>query len=274
MEHATPAVLVLMALFVGPVLYAIHQAKKGKSYFVRRIPGIDAIDDVIGRAVELGRPLSFTTGITGLSPLLYACLGTLRYIGRKAACFSERLFIPCSDPQVLVLSEATLQNAFIDERKFAHYDPSLIRFLSEDQFAFASGYQGLIHRENVGGAFLFGSFAAESLILAEAGQQIGAQQVAATTSPEQVAFFITACDYTLIGEELYAAGAYLSQDPAQMGSLRGQDIVKLLLMLLLLVGIAEATVRSVTGKSASTKVQQVILTDWSELGSSPAEDVK
>ena len=244
MEHATPALLLLMFLFVAPVLIAISRAKKGWTFYVRRIAGIDAIDDVIGRAVELGRPLSFTTGITSLSPLLYACLGAMRYVARKSALFSKRLFVPCSDPQALVLSEATVQTAYIEERKFSEYDPSMMRFLSEEQFAFASGYQGLIHRENVGGAFLFGAFAAESLILAEAGQQIGAQQVAATTSPEQVPFFITACDYTLIGEELYAAGAYLSEDPVQVGSLRGQDIVKLILLAVLCLGVFQATLLS------------------------------
>ena len=160
-----------------------------------------------------------------------------------------------------------MQTAYIEERKFSEFDSSTIRFLSTEQFAFASGYQGLIHRENVGGAFLFGSFAAESLILAEAGQQIGAQQVAATTSPEQVPFFIVTCDYTLIGEELYAAGAYLSQDPAQVGSLRGQDIVKLFLMVLVLIGVIEVTIYSVRGQTAGvTQVQKVISANWSAIG--------
>ena len=105
---------------------------------------------------------------------------------------------------------------------------------------------GLVHREQVGAAFLFGRFAAESLILAEAGQQIGATQVAATTSPEQVSFFITACDYTIIGEELYAAGAYLSKDPVQTGSLKAQDVGKILLLGLILLGSVFATVDSIT----------------------------
>ncbi len=73
MDRATPAVLLLIAIFIAPVLYFISQAKNGLEIFVRRIQGIDAIDDVVGRSVELGRPLSFTTGISGVGPLLYAC---------------------------------------------------------------------------------------------------------------------------------------------------------------------------------------------------------
>lgn len=250
MEHATPAVLLLIVLFVGPVLFYIHRAKQGGTIFIRRIPGIDAIDQAIGRSVELGRPMSFTSGLAGISPLLYACLGVLRHIARKAAVFSAKLFVPSFDPESMVLADATIQNAYRSERKFSKYDPTSVRYLSSEQFAFASGYMGMIHREKVAGAFLFGTFAAESLILAEAGQQVGAIQVAATVSNEQIPFFITTCDYTLIGEELYAAGAFLSGDPVQTGSLRGQDVAKAFILLLITFGIVQATYSSVaTGKA-------------------------
>lgn len=266
MQHATPGILILLALFIGPILYYIRQANtKKKEIFIRRIPGIDAIDDSIGRSVELGRPLSFTSGLTGVSPLLYACLGVLRYIGRRAAVYKSRLFVPCNDPEALALTEATLQNAYRSERRFSLYNPSMIRFLSDDQFAYAAGYQGLIHRENVGGAFLFGRFAAESLILAEAGQQVGAVQVAATVSSAQIPFFITTCEYTLIGEELYAAGAYLSKDPVQTGSLKGQDIAKLVILVLILVGIAQSTYFSVRGEENSNPISQYFFYSWSDL---------
>lgn len=241
MQHANPAAIIILLLLLGPVFWGIARARQGVSVRVRRIDGIDAIDDTIGRSVELGRPMSFTSGLTGIQPLLYACLGVLRYIARKAAVFGSQLFVPCSDPEALVLTEATLQNAYRTEKKFSSYDPTNLRFLSEEQFAYASGYMGLIHRENVGSAFLFGRFAAESLILAEAGQQVGAVQVAATTSSEQIPFFLTACDYTLIGEEIFAAGAYLSQDPVQTGSLRGQDIGKAFFMTLIIVGVILGT---------------------------------
>ena len=263
MQHATPGILILLALLIGPALYYIFVAKK-KNIFIRRIPGIDAIDDTIGRSVELGRPLSFTSGLTGVSPLLYACLGVLRYIGRKAAVYKSRLFVPCNDPEALALTEATLQNAYRSEGRFSLYDPTMIRFLSEEQFAYAAGYQGLVHRENVGGAFLFGRFAAESLILAESAQQIGAVQVAATISSAQIPFFITTCDYTLIGEELYAAGAYLSKDPVQVGSLRGQDIAKLIIVTLIVLGILISTYCSIVGVEPSSIIPDFFNATWSE----------
>jgi len=238
MEHANPAVILLIILFVGPVLYYICQARKGATFFLRRIRGIDEIDAAIGRSVEEGRPICFSTGTTDVSPLLYACLGILHHITERVAQLRSRIIVPARDPEAIALFDATLRSAYQKKGRLSAYDPAQLRFLSSDQLAYASGYQGIAHRENIGAAFLFGSFAAESLILAEAGQQVGAMQIAGTTSNEQIPFFVTSCDYTLLGEELYAASAYLSKDETQLGSIRGQDIAKLVILVLVIVGVA------------------------------------
>ncbi len=237
--------MVLLALFSSPILYFIFKAKKGTDIFVRKIPGVNAIDEAIGRSVELGRPLSFTTAMTSIGPLLAACLGVLSYIAKKTANYGSRLFVPLGDPEAVALADVTLQNAYREVKKYAVYDPTSLRFLSSEQFAFASGYMGIVEREKVGAAFLFGSFAAESLILAEAGQKANAVQIAATTDTHQIPFFIASCDYTLIGEELFAASSYLSKDPVQQGSLRGQDFAKLIVLFLVLIGVLEATYYSI-----------------------------
>ena len=79
-------------------------------------------------------------------------------------------------------------------------------------------------------------FTAESLILAETGAISGAVQIAGTDAVAQLPFFVTACDYTLIGEELYAASAYLSREPLLLGALKGQDMGKIAVVVLLIVG--------------------------------------
>ena len=241
-EHASPAMVALLFLFLGPVPWYIKRARReGDDLHVRRIAGIDAVEEAIGCAAEQGKPTSFSTGLTSVSPTLYACLGVLHYVARKVAQFRTKLLVPQYNPEAMAIVEDVTRDAYRSVGRSASFDPQSILFLSEEQFAFASGYIGLVHREQVGSAFLFGSFAAESLILAEAGQQVGAMQVAASISPEQVAFFICACDYTLIGEELFAASAYLSREPVQLGSLLAQDRAKALLLLGIVVGVIIAT---------------------------------
>jgi hypothetical protein len=91
-------------------------------------------------------------------------------------------------------------------------------------------------RERPAAHIMMGYFYAESLLLAETGATTGAIQIAGTDAFTQLPFFVTTCDYTLLGEELYAASAYLSREPRLLGSLKGQDIGKAMLIVVLLLG--------------------------------------
>ena len=112
-----------------------------------------------------------------------------------------------------------------------------MHFVTEDQFGYAAALDGMFIREKPATIFYMGAFFAESLILAETGNAAGAIQIAGTAMPSQLPFFVAACDYTLIGEELFAASAYLSREPRQLGSLKGQDVGKAVFLAALVVGI-------------------------------------
>ena len=261
-EHATPAILIIIAFVFMAVMFYIRQASRDSSLYVRRIPGVDAIDEAVGRSAEMGRPVVFTTALTGVGPVLYACLGVLFHVVKKVARYKLRLFLPQSAPDVLAITEEVAREAFRAEGRANAFDPRSLTFFSDEQFAFAAGYIGLAQREQIGSAFLFGTFAAESLVLAEAGQQVGAMQVASTVSPEQVAFFISTCDYTLIGEELFAASAYLTREPVQLGSLLAQDRLKLLFFLLIICGVLLATAQSLFPDTALWDLNKILLAPW------------
>jgi hypothetical protein len=79
-------------------------------------------------------------------------------------------------------------------------------------------------------------------MLAETGYLTGAVQIAGTAEFTQLPFFIAACDYTLLGEELYAVSAYLSREPSLIAQLKAGDIVKATVMLLIGAGVVAATV--------------------------------
>jgi hypothetical protein len=103
------------------------------------------------------------------------------------------------------------------------FDPDRVYFVTDSQFAYAASIDGTMLREHPAANFLIGYFAAESLIIAETGSSTGAVQIAGTDAVSQLPFFITACDYTLIGEELYAASAYISKEPLLLGAIKGED---------------------------------------------------
>ena len=130
-----------------------------------------------------------------------------------------------------------VRTAYLNEGRPDAYNEENIFFLTESQFAYAAGVDGMMVREEPAAVFLQGSFFAESLILAETGNSIGAIQIAGTDKEHQLPFFIAACDYTLIGEELYAASAYLSREPMLLGSLKGQDYGKVMIFGAIVIGV-------------------------------------
>jgi hypothetical protein len=263
LDHATPGVLILLTVAVGLLFRELRRASKGYQHEIRRIPGIDAVEDAVGRCAEQGRPVVFTTALTDVGPVLYACLGVLHAVAKKSAQYKLKLVIPQYSPEAMAIVEDVVRDAYRDAGRASAFDPQSIVFLSSEQFAFASGYMGLMHREKAGAAFMFGVFAAEALVLAEAGQQVGARQVAASVSPEQVAFFICTCDYTLIGEELFGASAYLSREPVQVATLAAQDRFKLFFALFILLGVACATVSSIWPSVSMVMPDEIVRAGWS-----------
>ncbi|MCB0320540.1 MAG: hypothetical protein KDD60_06390, partial [Bdellovibrionales bacterium] len=104
-EHSTPGIIILLIGFLGPAIYFILRARKGHEIFVRRISGIDAVNEAIGRSAELGKPAIFSTGLTTVSPVLYACLGVLAHVAYKAARFRTRLLVPQNNPESMAIVE-------------------------------------------------------------------------------------------------------------------------------------------------------------------------
>jgi len=256
LEHASLFVLVLELLLCGLILARIFAARGGRIPFIRRIPGLSAIDEGVGRATEMGRPVLFSLGLGGLDIVTLQALAVLGHVARLAARYASRVIVPVVDAVIFPVTEEVLRDAYAAEGKPELFQPEDVRFLSDQQFAYASGVMGIINRESVASSFLFGSFFAESLILAEAGHQVGAVQVAGTPSTTQIPFFIAACDYTIIGEEYYAASAYLTQEPTFLGSLIGQDWGKIALLATIVIMVGVASLWSLTHGGAMTGFEE------------------
>ena len=228
---------IAVVIFCGIIIYCIYHAKKGRDFFIRRIAGLEAVDEAIGRATEMGKPILYLTGLGGVSSIsTLAGLNILGRVARRAAEYDTPLLMPAYDPFVMVVGREIVKGAHTDAGRPDTYKEDSIYFVSSSQFAYTAAVNGVMLREQPAAIFYMGFFYAESLILAETGNSTGAMQIAGTDSDTQLPFFIAACDYTLIGEELYAASAYLSREPLLLGSLKGQDWSKLAIMAALLVG--------------------------------------
>jgi len=231
----------LLLLIVTTIVFfwTVSHAKRKGGLFIRRIAGLDAIDEAVGRATEMGRPIFYSTGIGSMSAVpTIASTSILSEVAKKVAAHDTQLKVPHFDPIVMTVSKEIVKQAYAESNRSDSYRDDINFFVSQDQFSFAASVDGMIHREKPAACFFIGHFMAESLLLAEVGATTGAIQIAGTEQESQLPFFFTSCDYTLIGEELYAAGAYLSKEPMLQSTLKVQDFGKAFVMLSIVAGSA------------------------------------
>jgi hypothetical protein len=226
--------LVIVVLSIG---FFLFRSKK-QALYIRKIAGLEAIDEAVGRATEMGRSILYIPGIMDMDDIqTIAGISILGSIAKKTAEYETGLLVPVSRSVVMTACQEIVKEAYTNVGHRDAYYPEMVRYLTDDQFGFAAGVDGILLRERPAACFYLGKFYAESLILAETGFSIQAIQIAGTAESSQLPFFVTACDYTLIGEELFAASAYLSQDAKMLGSLKGQDVAKAIILIFIILGI-------------------------------------
>jgi hypothetical protein len=235
----------MLVLIWGFILYGMETAKKKLPRF-RRLTGLDALPEMVGRAAEMNRPLHFTTGLGDLTstvaPQLVAGLAVLAYVAELCANYGVKMIYSVYQAQVMPIATELMKAAYIKAGKPEEFIPEeSVRYLSGEQFAYASAVQGIAERERPAANIMIGPFYAESMLFAETFNRIGSIQLAGTARGYQIPFFAVICDYLLISEEIYAAGAYLSKDPIVSGTIMGQDYGKILAFILMLLGVLATT---------------------------------
>ncbi len=235
-KKKTP-VLIGILIYVLVLFLSIHLAKHGGIKYIRKLPGLDAIEDAVGRATEMGKPVLYLTGLERISNIAtIASLDILARVSKKVAEYETPLLIPCFDPIVLIIAREIVRESYSFIGKPDIYNEENIYYITGNPFGYVAAVDGIMMREKPAANFYLGAFYSDSLILAETGASTGAIQIAGTDSPIQLPFFIAACDYTLLGEELYAASAYLSRKKELLGTLKALDIMKILIMIFIVLG--------------------------------------
>ncbi len=234
-------VMVAVLIFGVLTILFVMIAKKGRELYVRPLAGIDAVDDAIGRATEMGKPILYVLGLgTADQIATIASFTILGRVAKRVAEYHTKVIVPCYDPIVMTVAQEIVKSSYLDAGRPDEYTDDIVYFVTQSQFAYVAAVNGTMLRELPATNIYMGKFYAESLILAETGAVAGSIQISGTDEIAQIPFFIVACDYTLIGEELYAASAYLGREPVLLGSLKAQDYAKAAIIVLAIAGVVAA----------------------------------
>lgn len=241
----------LIAVIVAMVfIYTGLSLARKRPFHMRPIPGLQAVEEAVGRATEMGKPIFYSPGYADVAgttaPPTLAGLNLLSHVGHLAARYNTRLVTTVGHANTYALATEVLRTAYMAEGNPEGFNIGDVYFTSDVQFAYTAASVGVIQREKPATAFLTGYFAAESMVLAEATAAIGALSISGTTNYFQIPFFMAACDYTMIGEEFLAAGAFISNDPDLIGTIAGQDWMKICAIAILVVGAILSTAGNTT----------------------------
>lgn len=244
----TVAAFIGLLVVLGAFCTGMRLGRLGHSFSIRPVPAYDAIPEAIGRATELGKPVMVVPGRADLNdaraPQTLAGLAIVEYAAKLCAKYDIEIIVPIHRANVFPLAQESVRMGYVSEGNPSRYRDGMVQFLSEEQFAFAMGTVGLMKRENIASAVLVGYFEAETMMLAEAAGQMGAILIGGCGSVTQTPNLVAVCDYCLIGEELMIADAYLNRRPEALGTVAGQDWIKMIMIGLIGLGAVLATVGS------------------------------
>ncbi len=229
--------------FGGLLLYASYRVQKGWTPKIRKMAALDAIEEAIGRCAEMGVPAHFTAAnadlTTDVAPQTFAGLAVLGYMTRLCARLRVPLIVTIQNPQAIPLHEDIVKQGYLVEGHPEAYNSGYtIRYLSNDQNAHAAGVLSIMRQERCGANVVIGALYGSIYSLLAAGtlSPTGAFTISGTARMTQVPVAVIMSDFSLIGEEMFAAGAYVSKDPRRVGPLVGSDMIKWFEIALLVAG--------------------------------------
>ena len=235
--------LALGIVIVAAVLFAVALLRTGGAYRVslRSIPAYDLLKQAITDAAESGDVIHLSAGsgtVGGASSAdTLAGVQAAGHLLARAATEGVATLTTTASPLVLPLLQSAAEQAYRRAGADDEYDPERVRFAGDDRNAYAANLTDALRTEGVSTSMLLGSLAEETLFIGERGRSAGVTQVVGTASTRALPYAVTTADATIVGEEMYAAGAYLGGQLAQKASLLAQDWLRLAVVAAIVAGV-------------------------------------
>lgn len=248
--------LIILLFTWAASYYLMTRARTtGKAPYIRSIAAFDAIEELVGRATEMGRPVHLTTGhggrglYTDRAAYHMAGLSILGYVSEKCATMNTDLICSVGFAEMIPIAEDIIQQGYTIAGHPELFEREMVRFHVDNWHTFALYTMATVQEENVAANIMVGNLdCTTGAIIAAGALQTGAMQIGgAGSSTWALATFIAFCDYVLMGEEVPIAGAKITGDIEGLASLVGSDYAKVLVVLLMIAGI----IANVAGISSS-----------------------
>lgn len=248
---------ILFVLLCAIIFYTIRKASGGKLPEIRRLPLIDGLEEAVGRAAELGKPVHFATGMGGMhdqwAPRTMAALDILSSVATQCGKNGVPMRYTAIHGYMVPVAQDLIKKGYLAGGSPEMYRDDFVFYTGEDQMSYVAAMTGYMWRERPAANMFFGHLMLEAQQTIAASARLGIMTLGGTPNFYYQPHMVMACDYALIGPELFAASAYVTKDPASMGTIQGEDWDKLtVLVLLILSFIATSLGSNIISKLFST----------------------
>lgn len=206
----------------------------------RSIKAFKDLKRTIELSVEDGSRMHISLGRGGLlsqqSAAAFAGLTLLGQVADVAADSDQPPVATAGEGTLMLLAQDTLRTSYQRQGIADQYHLRLTRLTGFTPYSYAGGALPLVLDRSVSTNALIGSFGEEVGLIATAAQQTGGFSLGGGDTLNSQAVLFGSAQAPLIGEELYATGAYLDAGPAHAASLRLQDLLRWLIIALFIVG--------------------------------------
>lgn len=239
--------LVFLLIFIAAIYFFTLRVRSGRLPALRRIQAFEMLKGLPGRAIEAGREVHLSLGVGSVvnetTSDSLAGLSVLNYLAEQAAATGVSPTISMADPTVMLFAQNALRAAHADDIDQAEEAYRNVRWIAPQPAAYAAGVMSLLNIDRVEANIMVGNFGDEYLLMGETATQKDIAHIGGASNPNTLPFIYASAQETLLGEEIYAAGAYLQKRPGHVGSLLAQDLMRWLITLLILGGIIVASVK-------------------------------
>lgn len=224
------------------LLFVITLWKRKSPANLREISALTFLYRTLGLSMEEGTRVHISLGHGGLLDArggsALAGLAMLRHIAERTSVSDKPSVASSGDSTLGLLTQDTLQAGYKAAGVEELYVPTTGRVTGLSPFSYAAGAMNISQNENVSANIMIGHFGPEAALLTEASDRENISIIGASDDLAGQAVLFANTQDALIGEELFAAGAYLGAGPSHLASLTVQDILRWLVIITLLGGVA------------------------------------
>jgi len=237
-------IFVALTLPIAMWWFSLSLRRRGRSPQLRSLAAFDALRGQLGRSVESGRPAHISVGTGGLAGgealMTLAGVSIVNSLAQESADTGAQPTVTVADGTALILAQDMLRRPYTRRGDLTGYTALNVQQLGMQPLQYAVGAADFLSSAHPVSNAMIGSFGPEVALMVDAGARQGLAQVAGSADARALAVLHTSADHVLMGEEIFAAGAYLDRRPGDLARLRAQDLTRLILIIVILVAALSA----------------------------------